>query len=603
MNIKFWEDAYRGIDKPLIICRDDELVSVVYTNSSAIALLNPSLAFEQGQLAGNHLPLQTLLHLSDKSSLDSILHNIRINEAFENYPVLLYDYSGEELFVSLSGNILQMDDQRYFILYLLMEERHSMEEKHYIEERHSTENHKSFDEGRFYRVMNFIHALAYSSSDLDKTIQSILDVCGNMAKVSRTYVVERVSHSFCRNTYEWCNIGIEPMIDQLQNVDCARYHYNEIVSNSLLADDVCNMTGDDRAILEMQGIQSVAFMPLTYGSLKLGFMGFDDCEKKRRFSEFDLKLLKDTSSVVSSLIIRRDAQHKLSRTLNAMQTVTDNLSSPILVNTLDTHEVLFANNAMLDAINRHPGADYDNLVGHKCYSLLRPDSTSPCPDCPLTQFKNKKGEFHPGTRTREFYSDVTNQWFLVKDSIIEWTDGQLVHLESSLDITRQKKKENKFRLLASTDTMTGAYTREWGHEVMADLLRDKNKCTKDISIAFLDIDGLKKINDTLGHSVGDDMITQFVNIIRSNIRKDDLVIRWGGDEFLLLLYTSPEYAEIVISNIQKAVEENNTSSDNPYQIHFSYGISRFYAESISYLDEIISMADRKMYLQKKAKYE
>lgn len=147
------------------------------------------------------------------------------------------------------------------------------------------------------------------------------------------------------------------------------------------------------------------------------------------------------------------------------------------------------------------------------------------------------------------------------------------------------------------DPLTGLFNRSYGErkieEAFADFLRDN----EEFSIVFIDIDSFKKINDNLGHSYGDYVLREIANAIRASIRQSDSAIRWGGDEFLILLRRA-DYNEAlkVVKRIKGKIEEVSRG-----EIKISYGIETS-SEDVSSYREIIDKADVKMYNQKFRKF-
>ena len=297
------------------------------------------------------------------------------------------------------------------------------------------------------------------------------------------------------------------------------------------------------------------------------------------------------------VVYLNNAERRSDHLLSVLQTVSDNLDSQILVNTLDTYEILFVNEYLRRSLPFNPFVDPDKLIGRKCFEVMSPGRTTPCPDCPLPKFRDQNGCYIPDSKSREFYSEATGQWFVVRDNIVEWTDGQLVHLESALEITFQKKNEESLRQLASTDEMTGAFCRKWGYRLMKNMLGEKRSNIHRCMV-FLDLDGLKMVNDKLGHLAGDEMIIALISIIKANLRKDDFIIRWGGDEFILLLNTGLDGSEIVMKKILSSVDAFNQASQYPYRLSFSYGVVAFDPVFEAELNELISRADLLMYKNK-----
>lgn len=138
-----------------------------------------------------------------------------------------------------------------------------------------------------------------------------------------------------------------------------------------------------------------------------------------------------------------------------------------------------------------------------------------------------------------------------------------------------------------SDKLTGALTRgtfvKAGEREFDRAQRQKQPLT----LVFVDLDGLKKINDTYGHSAGDEHIKKFVKTALKHIRSVDLLARWGGDEFILLLSTTKAGAENTMERIRESFQ------------HFSYGIDIWSDKSA--LECLIQNADKKMYEMKKTK--
>lgn len=113
--------------------------------------------------------------------------------------------------------------------------------------------------------------------------------------------------------------------------------------------------------------------------------------------------------------------------------------------------------------------------------------------------------------------------------VLELTIGQ--HIKSALDNVKNHKIE-QFKNQAHTDAMTGMYNRRY-----ADVYLESASSEADIPrcVAMLDIDNFKNINDTYGHAVGDEILKNLSSILYDNLRKTDVIFRWGGEEFLIIL--------------------------------------------------------------------
>ena len=168
-----------------------------------------------------------------------------------------------------------------------------------------------------------------------------------------------------------------------------------------------------------------------------------------------------------------------------------------------------------------------------------------------------------------------------------------------MELSRQTMDIAKeFEKIAKMDPLTKAYNRMKFDEVIeSEESRIKRHGISFYSIIMSDIDNFKQINDLYGHTVGDNILKEFTEIIEKNIRKNDMLFRWGGEEFIIFLpQTECKNAFVVAQKIRKIVEEHNfTGPDN---ITCSFGISA----KIDYEDKItniIKRADEALYVAKR----
>lgn len=149
------------------------------------------------------------------------------------------------------------------------------------------------------------------------------------------------------------------------------------------------------------------------------------------------------------------------------------------------------------------------------------------------------------------------------------------------------------------DRMTGVWTRDSFDNYIAtiDLLNDTDK----LGVIFLDIDGLKHINDKFGHLEGDYAIKTSTKLIERAIRKNDIVARFGGDEFVILLDgASKPILEKVIERIKEGFREYNETSHKSYRLECSIGGDIMNADFNSF-DQFLHHVDNLMYCNKKSK--
>lgn len=154
------------------------------------------------------------------------------------------------------------------------------------------------------------------------------------------------------------------------------------------------------------------------------------------------------------------------------------------------------------------------------------------------------------------------------------------------------------------DNLTMLYNRS-GFSYEAKNIMDRFK-DEDLNtfIIFMDADGLKIANDTLGHEVGDLMIRELGAIVHKNVSNEMLGMRYGGDEFVIFggfKDGQNDVVEQIVESIRNDMRETNQSRKYPFKMSASIGVSVWKAREISSLDAVIEQADQKMYQEKRAK--
>jgi len=154
------------------------------------------------------------------------------------------------------------------------------------------------------------------------------------------------------------------------------------------------------------------------------------------------------------------------------------------------------------------------------------------------------------------------------------------------------------------DNMTQLYNRSGFYNEAESLLERYKEEDMAVFILFMDADGLKPINDNIGHDAGDALIKAVADIIRKNINKDMLAMRYGGDEFVVFGGFGKDERKIVedfAAAINRDIDEINESGKYPFHLSVSMGGSGWLARDIEDLSGLIKQADEKMYIHKREK--
>ncbi|URN82863.1 sensor domain-containing diguanylate cyclase [Acetobacterium wieringae] len=167
-------------------------------------------------------------------------------------------------------------------------------------------------------------------------------------------------------------------------------------------------------------------------------------------------------------------------------------------------------------------------------------------------------------------------------------------------LTINQVKNDEIKYYSEYDAMTGVFNRRTGFEKLKQLYKNIEKNEKLVSVCFIDINGLKDVNDFLGHDAGDELIIAVTRGIQNNIRSNDFLARLGGDEFLIIFEGLDEAeAEAAWQRIVAEYEQINATENRRYLISASHGIETISGSSNEYIDSIINQADEKMYREKK----
>jgi len=168
--------------------------------------------------------------------------------------------------------------------------------------------------------------------------------------------------------------------------------------------------------------------------------------------------------------------------------------------------------------------------------------------------------------------------------------GNFVGLCLLLSLRHWREQTAVFRIQAERDTLTGAYSRRF-LDGEANML---GRRFEKMGVLMVDLNDFKRHNDTLGHPTGDYMLKETARLLSASLRQEDLVIRLGGDEFLLLLPAADEQmVSAVTSRIREAIQQWNFNNTKP-GVELSFAIGQAAGKS-SALQQLIEQADQRMY--------
>jgi diguanylate cyclase (GGDEF)-like protein len=180
--------------------------------------------------------------------------------------------------------------------------------------------------------------------------------------------------------------------------------------------------------------------------------------------------------------------------------------------------------------------------------------------------------------------------------------GEKSILSGVADIGEIKRIEKELAVHASTDPLTGVLNRRAGMDLINKRFKAAQRDKEELNLCFFDVDNLKIVNDTFGHLKGDALIIDVCKIIREELHTDDIIFRYGGDEFMILLENSNEQ-EIreTCARIAQRFKFLNQNRQKPYWVNASLGIFSYKPDMNLSLEQIIEAVDKDMYHNKKKK--
>jgi len=232
------------------------------------------------------------------------------------------------------------------------------------------------------------------------------------------------------------------------------------------------------------------------------------------------------------------------------------------------------------------GYSQDELVGHSHNIIQDPDSKS-------EDFKElwetiSSKQVYKGTLKniskdkKAYYVDTTIVPFLNKDGTI------LEYMSISYDVTSHIQALH----YAYTDNLTKVHNRNKFEEVFAYELKQTKRYGSTFTLAILDIDHFKNINDTYGHLVGDEILIMLAKSVNQNIRESDFFARWGGEEFVLLMNNSTlESTTVALENLKKVIESLNHNIAKT--VTASFGFTQVTDKDT--LESALNRADKALY--------
>ena len=169
-------------------------------------------------------------------------------------------------------------------------------------------------------------------------------------------------------------------------------------------------------------------------------------------------------------------------------------------------------------------------------------------------------------------------------------------------INELRTMERKLNESVITDDLTGLLNRRGFFTISQKQCEIARRNNLNLSFLYIDLDGMKAINDEHGHKAGDEALVDVANILKDSFRSSDIISRIGGDEFTVAVIETPETNfEALTKRLNENLNNHNARSEASYKLSLSQGLAQYNHENPCSVDELISIADRVMYEKKREK--
>lgn len=188
----------------------------------------------------------------------------------------------------------------------------------------------------------------------------------------------------------------------------------------------------------------------------------------------------------------------------------------------------------------------------------------------------------------------------IEDMTIQGKESFLMVM---VDITDRIVYEDKILELSNRDSLTNIYNRRYIYDRVEEIIEEYKRTGQEFSICILDMDRFKSINDTYGHQVGDAVLKEFTKVLENNLRSYDLLGRYGGEEFIIILKNSDVKANVLIIERISKIIRNRSFKCCGIDINFTFSAGIANSNELKNedltIDELVKIADKRMYDAKK----
>ncbi|HDL86075.1 MAG TPA: sensor domain-containing diguanylate cyclase [Candidatus Acetothermia bacterium] len=317
----------------------------------------------------------------------------------------------------------------------------------------------------------------------------------------------------------------------------------------------------------------------------IGQVSVDDPRDGGRPTPAKLRELEELTSVAAIALVEAQQRENMSERHKLFSFLTDNAMTGVLI--VQQRRVRYANDRALMLF----GYDRDELFAMEpWWQLFSPDNR--------TALRKNDGQPSPGDlETRGIRRDGGTIWLHLQSLAMDY-EGAPALMLNILDISERVQTEELLKEKAFRDPLTGLYNRHYFDESIQRELKRSQRYKRPFTIMMTDLANFKRVNDQLGHQEGDRILRDVAQLVQEQVRESDWVIRYGGDEFLIILPETGVQVEALAQRLRRVVSEWGGTSVPEVKIGIDIGWATWTSDTDFSLTRLLKIADSNMYAEK-----
>lgn len=445
------------------------------------------------------------------------------------------------------------------------------------------------------RQRNILHAINEMShnflqqSDWMESLQQEMKKLKEASNMSSIFIYQNEHNNLSAHKLLYLNDNIEARSKKRIHY---RKHYFMRWKNQLEKDLPVNGNRDDydkskQKLLDLFKINSLLILPIFVQNRWWGFLGIGD-KHKQILESTNVEMLSTAASIIGSAI---NNSNNL-KSLEMSSAVSEYTMDGVLI-TDSRNNIVYANNAFF-GITGYP---VESVIG-KNPKVLKSGIHDKHFYQKIWDHLSLKGYWQGEITNRKKNGEIYIEWLSI--NTIKNAQGQIENFIGVFsDVTHQRKDAHNQAYLATHDPLTGLSNRLLFNDRLEHAINHAERFGKCIGLIFCDLDNFKPINDTYGHSVGDEILKSVGNYLKETLRKEDTICRFGGDEFVILLedLNSFDYLDEILRRINAIINTPCIIDGNAITIGMSIGAS-IYPDDGMNPEALVKAADMAMYRAK-----